>query len=31
LVTGEVALADLPAELRRLTTDRVLGKVLVRP
>jgi threonine dehydrogenase-like Zn-dependent dehydrogenase len=31
LVTGEVALADLPAELGRLTTDRVLGKVLVRP
>jgi len=31
LVAGEVALADLPAELDRLTTDRVLGKVLVRP
>jgi len=31
LVTGEVALADLPAELDRLTADRVLGKVLVRP
>lgn len=31
LVTGEVALADLPAELDRLTTDRVLGKVLVTP
>ncbi|PRY42846.1 alcohol dehydrogenase catalytic domain-containing protein [Umezawaea tangerina] len=31
LVSGEVALADLPAELDRLTTDRVLGKVLVTP
>jgi threonine dehydrogenase-like Zn-dependent dehydrogenase len=31
LVTGEVALADLPAELDRLTTERVLGKVLVTP
>ncbi len=31
LITGEVALADLPAELDRLTTDRVLGKVLVTP
>ncbi len=30
-MSGEVALADLPAELDRLTTDRVLGKVLVTP
>ncbi|WNV90059.1 alcohol dehydrogenase catalytic domain-containing protein [Umezawaea sp. Da 62-37] len=31
LVTGEVPLTGLPAELERLTTDRVLGKVLVTP
>lgn len=31
LITAEVSLPDLPATLRRLATERGLGKVLMRP
>jgi hypothetical protein len=31
LITTEVSLPDLPATLRRLVTERRLGKVLMRP